>query len=132
MKFFAKTVLINLLLLIPSNKVFCKDYIIYSVTHSISMGEPNEVNIKNYFINIGKQQGLKKGSILNVYRSMTLSDPYETKNKYNYKLKVGEVKILHVEDSSAIALMEKFTGEKLALDVQNFMIGDRVDVKLND
>ncbi len=115
-----------------TSKVFCKDYIIYSVTHNVLMGEPNEQSIKNYFVNIGKQQGLKKGSVLNVYRSLTMSDPYETKNRYNYKIKIGEIKILHAEDGSSIALVDKISDEKLAFEVRNFMIGDKVEVKLND
>lgn len=127
-----KIFLINLFLICANSEVFCKDYIIYSVTHSVPMGEPNEQNVKNYFVNLGKQQGLKEGTVLNVYRSITMSDPYETKNKYNYNVKIGEIKILHTEDGSAIALSEKFTNEKVALDVQNFMIGDKVEVKLNN
>ncbi len=127
-----KTTILALILAL-SQAAHAKDYIIYAVSQNLPMGEPEEVITKNYYVNIGQQQGLKTGSVLNVYRSVAMSDPYETKNKYNHKVKIGELKILHTEDGSAIARLEKFAEGKdvPVFDIENFMIGDRVQVKVD-
>ncbi len=121
------------LLLALSPALHAKDYIIYAVAQNLPMGEPEEIITKNYYVNIGQQQGLKSGSVLNVYRSVAMSDPYETKNKYSHKVKIGELKVLHTEDGSAIARLETFSQGKdiPVFDIANFMIGDRVQVKVD-
>ena len=87
---------------------------------------------KNFYINMGIQQGIKEGSLLDVYRVISRLDPYENKKRYNYKVKIGEVKILHVEEQSSIAsTITLNTGEAHPLfEIKNLMIGDHVDVKL--
>lgn len=129
-----KSALLLISLLFASRQLWPKDYIIYAVAHQLPMGDPNEVMHKDYYVNMGNQQGLKKGTTLNVYRSVAMSDPYETKNKYSHSIKIGEIKILHAEAGSSIARTQTFLkGEDVPIfDVENFMIGDRVQVKIDD
>ena len=108
------------------------NFLIYSVMQEVPMGDGIEPK-KNYYINIGKNQGTKIGSILDVYRTITQSDPYETKKRYDYNVKIGELKIIHQDDDASIAIIKSFKdGEETpVLDVQNFMIGDLVKVSTN-
>ncbi len=109
-----------------------KDYIIYSVVQDLPMGEENEVIKKNYYINMGNNQGLETGSVLDVFRVISRLDPYETKKRYNYKVKIGEVKVLHTEDESSIATLQKINTSATSplFEIPALMIGDRVDVKV--
>ena len=109
-----------------------KDYVIYSVVQDLPMGEENEVIKKNYYVNMGNNQGVKSGTVLDVFRVISRLDPYETKTRYNYKVKIGEVEVLHAEDDSAITSLKMINnGAKSPLfDIPALMIGDRVDVKV--
>ncbi len=97
------------------------------------MGYPEEIIKKNYYINLGQQQGLSKGTILDVHRvvSRTLSD--KTEKKYQYKIKIGELEVIHTENEASIAQMKGLNLEKDAplLEIQSMIIGDQVSVKIN-
>jgi len=107
--------------------------IIYSISHPVPMGIMNEQLHKNFFLNMGSQDGLKEGAVVNVFRLISEQDPYQSKKRYNHKVKVGELKILHAETNSAIALKQSFiTADKgLLLEIEDFMIGDKIEVKVN-
>ncbi len=87
---------------------------------------------KNFYINMGSQQGIREGSLLDVYRIISRLDPYEDKKRYNYRVKIGEVKILHTEENSSIAATNKMflTKDNPLFEIKNLMIGDHVDIKL--
>lgn len=97
------------------------------------MGVPNEVVKKNYYVNMGKLQGVQKGTTLDVFRTIQRVDPYTTKKRYNYKVKVGELKVVHTEDNAAIGSLESVNNGKdeALLEINNLMIGDEVSVHLN-
>ena len=77
---------------------------------------------------MGKNQGVSKGSILDVYRIVSVLDPYENKKRFNHKIKVGEIKVLHAEDGSAIGVLNKLEApeETPLFEISNLMIGDVV------
>ena len=116
-----------------TSKVFAKDYIIFSISQDLPMGLVNEELKKNYYVNFGKNQGIKPGTILDVFRSIEKQDPYETSTRYTYKVKIGELEVLHAEDDAAIASMTKIEqGAKTPLfEIKKLMVGDEVKVQLN-
>lgn len=122
-----------ILLVLSIDCAIARDYIIYSVVQDLPMGEDNEVIKKNYYINMGNNQGLEAGSILDVFRVISRLDPYETKKRYNYKVKIGEVKVLHTEDESSIATLQKINtaASSPLFEIPALMIGDKVNVKVN-
>ena len=73
-----------------------RDYQIYSIMQDVPMGNEKEIVRKNYYINMGTSQGLSKGSSLDVYRALSLQNPYDGSNRVNYKVKVGTLEIIHV------------------------------------
>lgn len=113
--------------------LWSKDYVIYSVVQDIPMGDENELIKKNFYVNMGSDQGLEKGTVLNVFRTISRVDPYETKKRYIYKVKVGEVEVLHAENENSITQLVSFNdGEKDPLfEIEGFMIGDLVSVKVD-
>lgn len=118
---------ICLLLITPA---LANNYVIYSVSQNIPMGYDNEVLKKNYYVNIGQNQGVKAGTILAVYRNIVKQDPYETKTRYTHKVKLGEVKVLHAENNTAITSVKKLEldADRPMIDIEAPMIGDLVEV----
>jgi len=118
--------------LLTSPMSIARDYIIYSVMHELPMGHSDELNKKNYYVNIGEKQGISPGTVLDVYRTITRNDPYESKKRYSYEIKVGELEIIHKDNDASIAISKNInTDAKSPLfDIPNFMVGDKVKIHL--
>ena len=99
-----KTCITFLFLLFSLNSI-ARDHLIYSVSEEIPMGYENEITKKNFYLNIGSNQGVKQGTILDVYRVISKSNPYENLKRVNYKVKIGEIKVLHSDDEAAIGVL---------------------------
>lgn len=96
------------------------------------MGLENEVVRKNYYINMGAGQGVKKDSILDVFRIVSVQNPYDNKKRVNYKVKIGELKVLHSSDEAAIAKMNSYETEETPIfELNQFMIGDHVSINVD-
>ncbi|MBT3583864.1 MAG: hypothetical protein HN509_03075 [Halobacteriovoraceae bacterium] len=126
-------VALALAMLLTSQSTFSENYVVYSIVQELPMGEENETVKKNFYVNVGSQQGVEKGTTLNVFRVVSRLDPYKTKQRFNYRVKIGELSVLHSEDNSAIARVSSFLeGENVPLfEIKNIMIGDRVGVKID-
>ncbi len=115
-----------------SVKIMGREYIIFSIAQEFPMNDEHIDLKKNFYINMGKNQGLQNGGLLDVYRNISKMDPYTTKKRYDFRIKVGELKILHTEDESAIAEKYKLYAEEKDrpyFEVSHFMIGDFIKVK---
>lgn len=123
-----------ILLLCFVSVALAKEPVIYSIDQDIPMGEENEILKKNFYINIGANQGVKKGTMLDVYRTLSRINPYDNGARINYKFKVGEIKVIHAEDEAAIAEFAKFSppSKQTYVEIDHFMIGDFVSVHLQD
>lgn len=133
MKFSCVKTLLILLLLSLSLTSYARDHLIYSVAEEIPMGFDNEVTKRNFYVNIGQNQGIKKGTTLNVYRIISKMNPYDNKKRINYKVEIGQLKVLHTEDESAITILEKKNDDLQTplFEINSFMIGDHVSVNVN-
>ncbi|MBC7540401.1 MAG: hypothetical protein H7281_16375 [Bacteriovorax sp.] len=127
-KYFELPVLFMVTLAFTASMAIAKDYVIYSISQDIPMGVEKEVLRKNFYIDMGKSQGVAKGSVLDVYRVVSILDPYESKKRYNHKIKIGEVKVLHAEDTSSIGILNKIESEEETpvFEIGKLMIGDVV------
>ena len=96
------------------------------------MGYENEVIKKNYYVNIGANQGVKKGNILDVYRNISRLDAYQTEKMHRYDVKIGELKVLHTEEEIAIAKKSKLDldANSLMFEIDDLMIGDTIKVNV--
>ena len=125
-----KKTCITFLLLLFSLNLMAKDHLIYSVSQEIPMGYKDEVIKKNFYLNIGANQGVAKGTTLDVYRVISKSNPYENLKRVNYKVKIGELKVLHSDDEASIGILSnlKDDEETPLIHLKGFMIGDHVSV----
>ncbi len=119
--------------LFTASMAIAKDYIIYSIGHQLPMGMADEQLRKNFYVNMGSNQGVQAGSVLDIYRQVSQLDPYTTKKRYNYRFKIGELKVIHTEQDVAIGTLQSFKDgpEMPIVDIQAPMIGDQINVKVD-
>lgn len=115
--------------MIFNQSVVAKNYMIYSLAQDIPMGD-GSLQKKNYYVNIGLQQGVKVGTELKVYRLLNRTNPYATEKNVTFKVEVGELKVVHAEDENSIAEISKLkTDSKVFVEIPSLNIGDHIDVK---
>lgn len=122
-----------LIFFIMSSPTWARSYVIFSMTQDLPMGVENEVIRKNYYINMGSGQGIKKDSVVDVFRIISVQNPYNNKSRENYKVKIGELKVIHSSDNSAIAMVNEYEKDPSApiFEIPQFMIGDHVAVSVD-
>ncbi len=133
MKFSCKKILLTGILLSLSFISQAEDYLIFSVAEDLPMGVEKEILRRNYYLNMGADQGLKNGTILKVYRMVSKSNPYDNKKRVNYKIPIGTLEVIHTEEDSAVALRKELydTAKDPIFDINNFMIGDHIAINLD-
>lgn len=124
--------LVLLLTLIISQSVCARSYVIFSMAQDLPMGFDNEVVRKNYYINMGSSQGVKKDAILDVFRIISVQNPYDNKKRVNYKVKIGELKVVHSSEDASIAAVHEYEKEDTPIfELNQFMIGDHVAINVD-
>ena len=120
-------------LFLYSSDLFAREYMVYGIDQEIPMGKPGEIVKKNYYVNMGGDQGLDLGTVLNVYRVVSRTDPYNSYRRYNHRMKIAEIKIIHVEKNSAVAGLASLRNspDDPVFDIAAVMIGDRVEVNVD-
>ena len=83
---------------------------------------------------MGSEQGLSKGTEIDVFRVISRYNPYDDSKRINYKVKIGKLEILHTENDSAIGRIKTTNlGENdPVFDIDSFMIGDHVAVSVTN
>ena len=120
-----------LLLISISSSAYSKDYIIYSIDQEVPSGKKDEVIKKNFYLNIGSIQGISNGDLVNVYRRISKSNPYENNKQHQYSLKVGQLRIIHTQEYASIGILEKLYSNNLKSTIvhnSSIMIRDQIDL----
>lgn len=118
-----------------SFNLLARDQIIYSVGHELPMENTDAQTLKkNYYITAGSDQGIQKGAILDVFRVISQLNHYDKQSRVNYKIKIGQIKIIEITDNASIGISQNFeSGEETPiLEVKNFMIGDLVAIQVDN
>jgi hypothetical protein len=108
------------------------DHQIFNIAQDIPMGYKDEQVKRNYFVNLGSMQGVKNGTTLDVFRNVSVDNPYDTNKRMHYKVKIGELQIIHSDSGASIAKSKSFLDKnpELQLEINAFMIGDHVAVSV--
>jgi len=118
--------------LLISQAVSARSFVIFSMAQDLPMGHENEVVRKNYYVNIGSGQGVKKDSVLDVFRIVSVQNPYDNKKRVNYKVKIGELKVLNATDDASIAMVSEYEKEDTPIfELNQFMVGDHVSINVD-
>lgn len=125
-------ILLILTTLLTSQNIWARSYVIFSLAQDMSMGLENEVIRKNYYVNMGTGQGVKKDSILDVFRIISIQNPYDNKKRVNYKVKIGELKVIHSSEDASIATLSEYQKEDVPVfELPQFMVGDHVAINVD-
>lgn len=129
---FTLQITLILLLVLPPPPVTARDFIIYSVTQELSMGFDERIPQKNYYVNLGGNQGAVPGVTLDVFRIISRMDQHTSKKRHNHQVKVGELEVLHSEEESSIAKLKQISAGKDTplFEIDGLMIGDFVSVNV--
>ena len=105
-----------------------EEYSVYQVYRGIDLGETDRPPPKDIFVNLGSQQGIKKGSVLDLYRKVSSVDDMTQKHVDDLMIPVGKLKVIHVQEKTAIARVDRFVSleQEPGLVPQAVMIGDVV------
>ncbi len=116
----------SLVLFAPSVQAY--DHVVYSIYKNLDLGDPNDPPMKDYYVNMGTQQGLRKGAVLEVHRKVATYDLTSQKLYRDITFPIATLKVIHVESNAAIARLEKMTAAKdtPAMTPRAVMIGDFV------
>ncbi len=104
------------------------EFNVYEVFRAIDLGENDRPPPKEFFVNMGAVQGVRKGSVLDVYRKISSFDNLTEKHGGEHLVPVGRIKVIHADERTAIARMDRFVSweQEPALLPQSIMIGDLV------
>lgn len=105
------------------------DSIVFGMKTEIPMGE-KDVPRRDYYMSIGTVHGVKVGSVLEVYRSVTTSDDLNNKTAQNISFKVATLKVIHAEGDVSVGRIQTLLPSQ---DVPigafpTVVVGDRVSV----
>jgi len=104
------------------------EYTVYQVFRAVDLGETDRQPPKDIYVNIGSNQGVKKGAVLDVYRKISSFDNLTQRLAGDHMIPVGRIKVIHSDEKTSIARLDKFVSfdQEPALIPQAIMIGDVV------
>lgn len=104
------------------------EHSVYEVYRAIDLGESDRQPPKEIFVDIGSLHGVKKGSVLDVYRKVSSFNNLTEKFASDHLVPVGKLRVIHTDEKTAIARIDRFVSpeQELALLPQSIMIGDFV------
>jgi len=102
--------------------------IVYSVYKGIDLGNPNDATQKDYFINLGTNNGIEEGSVVEVSRRAPSYDLTTEKLYKDLVFPIARLKVIHAEKDAAIARLEKlYPADKTpVLNPRAVIVGDIV------
>jgi hypothetical protein len=103
---------------------------VYQVFRPIDLGETEVAPPRDIFVTMGSNQGVKKGTLLDVYRRISSFDNLTQKHMGDHMIPVGRLRVIHSDEGTAIARLDNLVSieKEPALLPQAVMIGDVVRV----
>lgn len=105
------------------------EFMITSVIRDIPM-KNGETVFKDFYINAGTNNGLRKGAFLDAVRKMAVYDNLNSKMTGDTQVKIARLRVIHVDQGYAIGrLVKMYEKENSPLPgVDAPMIGDLIEV----
>lgn len=133
-----KTTLFLFIFLCIANISYSIEYPIVSIVKEFDSTGSKKNLQKDYYLKIGKVQGLKVGSILKVLRKVpfkyNLIIGNDTEESMDFKVNIGRLKVVFVEEEMSIARVHSLIpGERLpVLKNDSIIVGDFVEIVKED
>jgi hypothetical protein len=112
------------------NKSGADDFTVYSVYNALNLGNPGEIAEKDYYVNMGKSQGVHDGSVLEVTRKIATYDLLSERLYKEMSFPIAKLKVIHTEGNAAIARLDKFLppDKTPVVSPRAVMVGDYVKI----
>ena len=122
----AATVLLTLSPL--SRDARADEHFIYSVMRGLDFGNPGEQPQRDYYVNLGTNQGVRAGDKLEVLRRVATYDVPSQKLYKDLTFPFATLKVIHAESNAAIARLEELSPPEKTpvLSPSAVMVGDLV------
>lgn len=123
-----KTLLFLSLFFLP-NTSHAEGYVVFGVKTDIPLAD-GQTPVRDIYVSMGTNQGIKNGSRLDAYRVLTTVDELQQKTGRNFQFKFARLKVIHAETDMAVArVMELLPAENTPIGLYtNVMVGDQVQV----
>ncbi len=104
-------------------------YQVYGIRTDFPMTDGQQT-FRDVYVNMGTDQGIKVGSVLEAYRVVTTVDEINQRVGKNISFKIAVLKVIHAEGDIAVARVEKMLPAEVVPTgtFTNVMVGDRVDI----
>ena len=121
-----KTILF-LLMLLPSSTFAAHQ--VFGIRTDFPMVDGQET-FRDVYVNMGTDQGIKVGSMLEASRVVTTVDEINQRTGRNISFPIAKLKVIHAEGDVAVARVVEMTKPELTPNgtYTNVMVGDQVDV----
>jgi hypothetical protein len=113
-----------------SQPTFGSGFTVYSIYQSLNLGNPGEITQKDFYVNIGSNQGIATGTRLQVFRHTPTFDLVSQQVYREVTFPIAFIKVIHVEPSLSIARLENFLPPDQAAvsSPKAVMVGDLVEI----
>ncbi len=103
---------------------------VFDMRNSLALKDSDPV-YKDFYLNGGTEQGLRKDMIITVVRRQTLYDSYQNRSPGDLMVKVGLIKIIHVQRGLSVArdFASVARVDHPLLENDFVMVGDLIDLK---
>lgn len=120
------TILLSIVTLPNSGRA--AEFTVYSVYQHLDLGNENEKPQKDYYINMGTEHGIRKGSIVTVIKRVPTYDAVSEKLYREMAFPYAKLKIVHSEQNLSVGRVDKFLpiDNVPAVNPQAVMVGDIV------
>lgn len=104
-------------------------HFVYGIKTDLPLAE-SDATIHDLYVNLGTTQGVKDGTILDVYRTISTVDDVNKKVADKISFKIAQIKVIHAEDDIAVArILEMKSPKETPLgDIPAVVVGDTVEV----
>ena len=101
---------------------------VYGTYAALPMGNPGEVEHRDFYVNIGSKEGVKVGSRIEVLRKIPTHDLLTRRLQKDMIFPIAVLKVIHVEQTAAVARLDRIITEESApaISPRAVMVGDLV------
>lgn len=104
------------------------EFVVYSVYKGLNLGNPGEIQERDYYVNMGSDHGIHEGTILTVYRRTSTYDLMTEQLYRDVTFPIATIKVIHVESLAAVARLEKYlpSDQTPVITPRAIMVGDLI------
>jgi hypothetical protein len=117
------------ILLLSTLTARADDHQVFGVKSDFPMTDA-QVLYRDVYVNLGTNQGVKTGSSLDAFRSLTTVDEINQHVGKNISFKIAKLKVIHAEGDISVARVEKMLPPEQTPtgSFTNVMVGDTVEI----